>query len=85
MDEEIKLFRALQCCLAKQCKDCQWDDCKDPACEKLEVPRSLLLEALYMLREKNCYVWELLCKIEGLQEQLIKGGNENGLEGKDNH
>lgn len=80
MEEEIKLFKALQCCLSKQCQDCQWDDCRDPECEKLEVPRSLLLEALYMLREKNCYVWELLCKIEGLQDALMeikkKGDNE---------
>lgn len=84
MEEEIKLFKALQCCLAKQCQDCQWDDCKDPECEKLEVPRSLLLEALYMLREKNCRIWDLLCKIEELKE-LSKGENEDGIRGKDNH
>ena len=81
IQEEIKLFAALQNCLGKpKCQDCQWDDCRNPECEKLEVPRSLLLAALYELREKNCYVWELLCKIEGLQDALMeikkKGDNE---------
>ena len=82
MEEEIKLFRALLCCLAKQCQDCQWDDCRDPEREKLDVPRSLLLAALYELREKNCRIWDLLYKIEGLQEDLkeIKKGESDEAE-----
>lgn len=81
IQEEIKLFAALQNCLGKpKCQDCPWEDCEKPDHETVKVPRSLLLEALYMLREKNCYVWELLCKIEGLQDALLeikkKGDNE---------
>lgn len=75
IQEEIKLFAALQNCLGKpKCQDCPWEDCNDPDHETVEVPRSLLLEALYMLREKNCRVWELLYKIEGLQEDLKEIG-----------
>lgn len=81
IQEEIKLFAALQNCLGKpKCQDCPWEDCNDSDHETVEVHRSLLLEALYMLREKNCRVWELLYKIEGLQEDLKEKGGELGDE-----
>lgn len=79
--DEIKLFAALQNCIAGKCRDCPWEDCNDPDHETVEVPRSLLLAALYELREKNCRIWDLLCKIEELKDALKeikkKGDNEN--------
>lgn len=69
MTDELKIIQALQNCVAvPKCRDCPWEECEYEH-ESIKVPKSLLLSALNLIREKNGKIWTLLTRIEELQSQ----------------
>ena len=54
MPDREKVFDALRNCITEpKCKDCPWDDCERFGHKKTEVPVTLLLDVLELLREQE--------------------------------
>ena len=69
--DDLIVIRAIENCTNKpKCRDCPWKECEKVDCERVETPKSLLLEAKNIIRQKNGRIWDLLCKVEELQTEL---------------
>jgi len=68
MADKEKVFDAIRNCITEpKCRDCPWDDCERFDCKRVDVPVSLLLDALKLLKEQ---AWHLLKEDE---DGLIHG------------
>ena len=54
MPDKEKVFDAIRNCITEpKCRDCPWDDCERFDCKRVDVPVSLLLDALKLLKEQE--------------------------------
>lgn len=54
MIDKDKVFDALRNCITEpKCKDCPWEECSKFITKKAEVPVSLLLDVLNLLKEQE--------------------------------
>ena len=54
MADREKVFDAIRNCITEpKCKDCPWEDCERVGHKKTEVPVTLLLDVLELLREQK--------------------------------
>lgn len=52
MPDREKVFDAIRNCITEpKCRDCPWDDCERFDCKRVDVPVSLMLDALKLLGE----------------------------------
>ena len=53
MTDREKVFDALRNCITEpKCKDCPWEDCEKIGHKRVNVPVTLLLDALNLLKEE---------------------------------
>ena len=63
MPDLEKVFDAIRNCITEpKCKDCPWDDCERFDCKRVNVPVTLLLDALKLLKEQDAIVRCKDCK-----------------------
>lgn len=60
MPDREKVFDAIRNCITEpKCKDCPWEDCENVGHKRVDVPVTLMLDALKLLKEQPDVV---LCK-----------------------
>ena len=54
MADRAKVFDAIRNCITEpKCKDCPWEDCENVGHKRVEVPLTLMLDALELLKEQG--------------------------------
>lgn len=72
MPDREKVFDAIRNCITEpKCRDCPWDDCEKFDCKRVDVPVSLLLDALKLLKEQE----EKIRSLEQTIEDVCCGGS----------
>lgn len=71
MPDLEKVFDAIRNCITEpKCRDCPWDDCERFDCKRVNVPVSLMLDALKLLKEQA----EKIKSLERTIEDICCGG-----------
>jgi hypothetical protein len=71
MIDREKIFDAIRNCITDpKCRDCPWDDCERFDCKRVDVPVSLMLDALKLLKEQA----EKIKSLEQTIEDICCGG-----------
>ena len=72
MADKEKVFDAIRNCITEpKCRDCPWDDCERFDCKRVNVPVSLMLDALKLLKEQA----EKIRSLERTIEDICCGGS----------
>lgn len=54
MDKLEKVIQAFENCMAPvKCRDCPWEDCETADCKRLDIPLSMAIAALELLKAKE--------------------------------
>ena len=54
MADKDKVFDAIRNCITEpKCRDCPWEDCERFDCKRVDVPLTLLLDTLKLLKEQE--------------------------------
>lgn len=54
MPDREKVFDAIRNCITEpKCKDCPWEDCENVGHKRVDVPVTLILDALELLKEQG--------------------------------
>ena len=63
MTDRDKVFDAIRNCITEpKCKDCPWEDCENVGHKRVDVPVTLMLDVLNVLKEQETVVRCKDCK-----------------------
>ena len=75
MPDREKVFDALRNCITEpKCRDCPWEDCDRFECKRVDVPVSLILDVLQLLKEQDDRIRELEEKLETITKWRMNAG-----------
>ena len=71
MPDREKVFDAIRNCITEpKCKDCPWKECEKVGHKRVEVPVTLMLDALQLLKEQQETITSLQGTIHKLSASL---------------
>lgn len=60
MADRDKVFDAIRNCITEpKCKDCPWEDCENVGHKRVDVPVTLMFDALNVLKEQEAEIRQL--------------------------